>query len=29
MKMKVTHPSREFVEFELNHFAQIVGGNQE
>ena len=29
MKMKVTHPSREFVEFEFNHFAQIVGGNQE
>lgn len=29
MKMKVSHPSREFVEFELNHFAQIVGGNQE
>lgn len=29
MKMKVTHPSHEFVEFELNHFAQIVGGNQE
>lgn len=29
MKMKVTHPSREFVEFEMNHFAQIVGGNQE
>ena len=29
MKMKVTYPSREFVEFEFNHFAQIVGGNQE
>lgn len=29
MKMKVTHPSREYVEFEWNHFAQIVGGNQE
>lgn len=29
MKMKVIHPSREYVEFEWNHFAQIVGGNQE
>lgn len=29
MKMQVTHPSHEFVEFEFNHFAQIVGGNQE
>lgn len=29
MKMKVTHPFHEFVEFEFDHFAQIVGGNQE
>ncbi len=29
MKIKVTHPSYEFVEFEFNNFAQIVGGNQE
>lgn len=29
MKMKVTHTFSEFVEFEFNHFAQIVGGNQE
>ena len=28
MKMKVTHHFHEFVEFEFNHFAQIVFGNK-
>lgn len=29
MKMRMTHPFHEFVEVEFDHFAQIVGGNQE